>query len=192
MPTKRTRISRNLIPDISPEFLAYLSDNLLGEKPEKESFELLLLSCDDREIRKLWNQYGPEILELWIERRPGTRPQAWWTHDAPRMSAEEIERQGWAGCYFAKHLPDPRRRLGGTGTAAHDVENLVPHFSPGIPDDWRDTDPANPPQFESQATYLRRHNLLEPCEERRLRPKDYEPEIVSVEIEDEETPASIH
>ena len=66
-----------------------------------------------------------------------------------------------------------------------DIENLVPHFPFGIPEDFRDLNPANPPCYESQAAYLRRHGLLEPGEARRLKAKDYEPEVVSPESENE-------
>ena len=50
-------------------------------------------------------------------------------------------------------------------------------------------DPNDPPKFESQAAYLKRHGLLEPGEERRLNPADFEPEIITVETEEEESVA---
>lgn len=40
-------------------------------------------------------------------------------------------------------------------------------------------DPRNPPLYESQATYLRRLNLLLPGELRRLTARDFEPEAVT-------------
>ena len=42
----------------------------------------------------------------------------------------------------------------------------------------RAIDPNNPPQYESEAAYLKRHGLLTPIESRRLRKRDFEPEIV--------------
>ncbi len=39
-------------------------------------------------------------------------------------------------------------------------------------------DPADLPRYESEAAFLKRLELLLPGEERRLRPKDYEPEAV--------------
>ena len=51
--------------------------------------------------------------------------------------------------------------------------------------------PSDLPKFESQPAYLRRHDLLMPEEERRLKAKDYEPETVEVfEEGDEETEAN--
>ena len=39
-------------------------------------------------------------------------------------------------------------------------------------------DPADPPRYEAQATYLRRYGLLLRGEEKRLPPDAYEPEAV--------------
>ena len=40
-------------------------------------------------------------------------------------------------------------------------------------------DPDDPPTFESQAAYLKRHGLFLSGEERRLRKADWEPEAIS-------------
>ena len=50
-------------------------------------------------------------------------------------------------------------------------------------------DPDDPPRFESQAAYLRRHNRLAPGEARRLKARDFEPETIRVEIEEAEESA---
>jgi hypothetical protein len=42
-------------------------------------------------------------------------------------------------------------------------------------------DPNDPPTFESQAAYLKRHGLLLAGEERRLKKADWEPEIATRE-----------
>jgi hypothetical protein len=62
-----------------------------------------------------------------------------------------------------------------------------------IPCEWKEghflglpIDPNDLPKFESQAQYLRRHSLLEPGEEKRLKARDYEPEMVPVPVEDQE------
>jgi hypothetical protein len=47
-------------------------------------------------------------------------------------------------------------------------------------------DPHDPPQYESQASYLKRHGLFEAGEEKRLRPRDFKPEIVEASEEDAE------
>jgi hypothetical protein len=51
-------------------------------------------------------------------------------------------------------------------------------------------DPANPPTFESEATYLGRHELLLPGERRRLSEDDFAPqrldEILDIRLGPEE------
>lgn len=61
-----------------------------------------------------WEEHGEEILRGWIEERPGTRPAYWWGHVAP----------------------EPRQRLGGIGTPAHEVLAYAPTFRFGIPIYW--------------------------------------------------------
>lgn len=39
--------------------------------------------ASDDERREAWDELGPAILDAWRELNPGTRPDAWWTHDAP-------------------------------------------------------------------------------------------------------------
>ena len=46
-------------------------------------------------------------------------------------------------------------------------------------------DPANPPLFESQATFLDRHDMLVKGERARLKPEDFAPEAVAVDDDDE-------
>jgi hypothetical protein len=60
-----------------------------------------------------------------------------------------------------------------------------------IPCQWKEgdfkgkaIDPDNPPVYESQSSYLKRHNLFVPGEERRLKAKDFEPEAIRFESEE--------
>ncbi len=91
--------------------------------------------------RGLWLRYRDTITTQWAIDRPGTRPSCWWKYDSPA----------------------PRRRLGGTGLSNNDHGGYVPAFWCGVPRDWyhfQDIDTADPPVFESQAAYLKRHDLL--------------------------------
>ena len=45
----------------------------------------------------------------------------------------------------------------GTGTPAYEVRAVVRSFTYGIPDAWVGIDESDPPTFESQASYLKRH-----------------------------------
>ena len=108
----------------------------------------------------------------WIAKRPGTRPTMWWRFDAPRWEPSEK----WAPfSSLVSRLPDPRLRLGGTGTPAFETIAVAPSWPLGIPDYWCDDfDQADPPVYESQAAYLKRHGLVLPGEV--VTAKDREPE----------------
>jgi hypothetical protein len=147
----------------------------------------------------VWLTIRDELLPRWINVHPGTRPSWWFLFDpeCPRISAEDVACHGWEGCFYAKEIPELRQRIGGTGDPAYEHSALVPHFDCAVPDHFvtvedvkwhRDQDeefsgipldPNDPPAYESQATYLDRLNLLTPAERRRVRKKDFKPELVS-------------
>jgi hypothetical protein len=86
-----------------------------------ESGELLAsASLDDaltarsEALRRLWRAHRAEMLPLWTQDHPGTRPWAWWRIDAP----------------------EPRRRLGGGGTPCHEVLADEPEYDFGVPARW--------------------------------------------------------
>jgi hypothetical protein len=113
-------------------------------------------------------------------------------------------------------MPEPRKRIGGIGTPAHECLAFVPSYDRGIPDRWisawdvsyyngRSTDihgkkigekyteghfpfdainRADPPVFESEASYLKRLDLLLPGEEARLSPSDFDDERIEEEDDD--------
>jgi hypothetical protein len=123
---------------------------------------------------------GEQIVADWAQDNPGTRPLAWWRFDAP----------------------EPRKRLGGIGTAEHEVLATALWLIRGIPASWLGAwmaencrqasarrgevfegvpiDPKFPPLYESEAAYLKRLDLLLPGEEKRLDLADFEPEAVNV------------
>jgi hypothetical protein len=119
----------------------------------------------EERLLEIWEIYGPEIVERHVEKHPGTRPEPWW-HWRDKM----------------------RRRLGGIGG---DKENRHCHFVRGMVADWHwddlseryghiACDPNDPPRFEAEATYLKRHGEFPPGEEARLTDKDFEPEVVTL------------
>ena len=140
------------------------------------------------ELATLWATHSERILAEHVADYPGTRPERWWKFESP----------------------EPRKRLGGIGTPAHEVLAYVPTFSYGLPAIWITPwqvkyyggtavdirgnpigslvptdfkgvaiDSNDPPRFESQASYLKRHGLFLAGEERRLRKTDFEVETVS-------------
>jgi hypothetical protein len=123
--------------------------------------EILL---DDEFEEDIWRTWGPSVLTRWIEERPGTRPSLWWKYQAP----------------------EPRRRVGGIGRTQWEAgEDWLPLYVCGIPasrECWSFTDLSDPPQFEAQAVYLKRHGLLAPSEAEALRdrPEAWEPETLNL------------
>ena len=156
---------------------------LLGEPIEGLAAEFAaflaardLLMCDPTSpTAALWAAHGGRLTEQWVEAHPGTRPAAWWAFTAPRLPVGT-----WPGWFFDGRVPVPRRQIGGTGRPAHEVSAHGPASELGVWTMWYETDPAAPPVVESEASYLRRHDLLLPGEERRLPPDAFDPERVPV------------
>ncbi len=134
MPTKRTRRSRRRRQPISPGAWAWLTDAPMPSNVDQnDDFEISLFFLDPQDLRDLWETHRDEVLANWVRENPGTRPARWWEFDAPRSPSGT-----YTGRYFDGKLPDPRRRIGGTGTPCHEVMAHVPRFEFGIPMDWVD------------------------------------------------------
>ena len=128
----------------------------LTDQPMPANFETFVLEIDfHRNTEQLWNHNRDLILAEHVKENPGTRPALWWHYDAPRLPIGTFP-----GCYYDGKLPQPRKRTGGTGTPAHEVQAVVPSFEYGLPAVWVGLDEDDPPVFESEATYLKRHGLL--------------------------------
>jgi hypothetical protein len=164
MPRKR-RVSK------AKTQLTDLQWRFLKGEPLPQTFDSLLLELDLHNTNEqLWNQNRDAILAEHVQENPGTRPALWWQYTAPRSPVGT-----YRGCHYDGQLPEPRKRLGGVGTPAYECRNVKPSFACGIPDVWVDLDENDPPTFESQAAYLKRHGLLFAGEEKR---SDFEPESV--------------
>jgi hypothetical protein len=94
--------------------------------------------------QKAWGELREGILAEWIAARPGTRPSAWWRYDSPQSS---------------DGAPQQRRVLSGAGHPACAESGF------GLPLCWIGFSAENPPVFESESMYLKRHKLLSPGEE---------------------------
>jgi|SRR5450830_23931 len=155
MPTNRKRTARvRRGPPISPDDWAFLND----EKP-KNPF-VALIKADSRWCA-LWDAYGERITNEWVERHPGTRPTHWWKFSAPRLAYPYEGLECWLWL-------EPRLQVGGEPVDAS--EGASAHRK-AIPD-WDEEDPAyitNPPEFESERAYLKRHDLPLPGEASRCK-----------------------
>jgi hypothetical protein len=98
-----------------------------------ECFQLCGPHATER-LRQLWLELRAEILTDWIAETPGTRPEGWWEFDAPRWQLADRPAR-WRDLALTEFC-EPRRRVGGTGTAQHDVLNVTPAFAFGIPTLW--------------------------------------------------------
>lgn len=159
MPTKRRRIMRNRadIRTVNPAVWATITDG-----------EPVGFVFDEGEVLVAWRAHRDQILARWIKERPGTRPSCWWDFDAP----------------------GPRERIGGRGTPAAGVLEHAPRHVLGVPADWVSSysvergvaaerfSAEDPPSFESQAAYLKRLDLLEAGEYRKISPGSFAPEAL--------------
>jgi len=132
--------------------------------------------------RELVDRFGDEYLKAFIAEHPGKRPSWWWRFNT-----------------LDNGEPLLRQRIGGVGEPSGEW------VSYGIPASWvtmadktedrtwpgkplasgMAVDPANPPLFESEATFLDRHDMFLPGERRRLTEADFAPEAVEVDDDDE-------
>lgn len=169
---QRVALLTGEVPDDAPTF-AFLDWGYFG-------------NGDRPVVRAAWDELKPALLAEWLKEHLGTRPYAWWAHDAPRDPVGT-----WPGCWYDAKLAAPRLRLGGTGTPKHEHLAFMPEAAFGIFTLWitadevatfnldcAPLDPNDPPAFESQATYLKRHGLLLPGE--RPSAAAFEPEAIEI------------
>jgi hypothetical protein len=69
---------------------------------------------DRDELRLFWIAHGERVTAEHVAENPGTRPRRWWQYDSP----------------------EPRRRIGGIGSACHECLAYVPNYDFGIPTSW--------------------------------------------------------
>ena len=153
MPTNRRYRTRSRSETIDPVHWAILNDAPL---PDDANPFALLDGNDYKAMLPLWMEHRKEVLADWIAANPGTRPSLGWRYEAPRLDASALGR--WSRTVMAPRLIKLRRKLRGEGQPLHEVLNYVPAHDFGIPA-WCGN-PADPPTFEPQRTYLKRHGLL--------------------------------
>lgn len=142
-----------VVTDLSPAERALLYDE------PAPGVEFYLLAASEGAVRALWKRHRNAVLAQWTREKTGTRPTLWWCFNAP----------------------EPRRRIGGKGTAMHDCTATAQHLERGVPTSFvsrflvdyysadghfphEPYDPDDPPTFESEATYLSRLGLLTDAE----------------------------
>jgi hypothetical protein len=158
----------------------YLCDIPYKDLDSETKFAIILLEAGDGEaLRELWDRARGEVLTGWTKDHAGTRPRTWFRFDAPRQLLGTH-----AGCFYDGKLPQPRKQISGAGCDASAISAYMPSYKSGLPTAWAGFEEGDPPVFESQAAYLRRHGLLTPHEVRVLTAADYErTEALSAECE---------
>ena len=138
-------------------------------------------------IQKVWAAYRKELMADWIIKNPCSRPFCWWKFDAPKEPV---------GGWDHERFNSPQRlRLGGIGTPLHHVSCSWGGVDRGIPNSWITEDckkagfrgvaidPNNPPLYESEGAYLKRHEILTGPEKTYLKKHSelMEPEVIEFE-----------
>lgn len=109
----------------------------------------------DDAIKALWLAHADELTFEYAEYWPGLRPELWWKYSAPGH----------------------RRKTGGSGDDAHVAMAYAPTYSDGVCLQVN-VNPADPPRFQSEAAYLREHDLLFPGELELIEPRDFADDVL--------------
>lgn len=207
--TKRTRGRRK--SSVSPTVWALMNDQPFppdGNKFERLILESSAARTQGQSLQDYWLKYRDKILEEWISKKPGTRPSCWWRFDAPQWNNPEYEgyhfqgtlkeprrRLGGTGTPAYEclgYMPDFSFGIPETwvtnsdeeyynGRATGDDGELIETKYKDGDFDGKAIDSEDPPVFESQAGYLKRHDLLFPAEFRWLEkhPEALDPETLT-------------
>lgn len=174
------------------------------DKPFAEgAHECWTLEGNAKKLTAAWGNNKAGILLEWKKNSPGTRPWSWWAFDAPRWKQkfkawfdgalpEPRERLGGIGTpnyevlAYAPHFK--------FGIPASFVDQFSVDYYNGrardikgelIPCNHKEgdfmgvaIDTADPPAYESEASYLKRHGLLTKTEAARLSATDFEPVLI--------------
>lgn len=145
----RRRGSGALVPSVA-ETLARQNAVMFTNSPIVRGPSWKWTPADVRRVAEAWQAHGAAILEAWIGLWPGTRPWAWWEHDAPehrRIVAVTIDGK-----------PAP---LSATPTCIATREHRFGVVGSYWGGDW----PFNlSVTYETEAAYLARLDLLAPEE----------------------------
>jgi hypothetical protein len=163
-----------------------------AEAIDDSTIFLQFASAED--LEKAWNRNQERVLEYFKREYPGSRPSHWWMFSAPKAAPGTYLNKVGTDLDRDRKLPEPRRKLSGLGRPSWELMALVPYLEYGLPMNWTVADTfegavkdwlcggsvedTDPPKFESQAEYLKRHSLLTREEENRA---DFTPAVMEGE-----------
>jgi len=168
-----------------------------GQLPPGAPLKDQLLMRDSSSARRVWREYRAELLPEFVVEHPGTRPHAWWRFDAPEPSRRRLGGIGTPSPEVLAYAPTfafglPVHWVTDWDVAfyngrAHDVhgQRIGTSHHEG---DFKGVaiDPRDPPRFESEASYLKRHGVLTRDERAQLPADAFAPEHVGVDYTEEE------
>jgi hypothetical protein len=169
-------------------------------------FGFLLWSFDRDAVASTWQSVGSDLVREWAALHPGTRPSGWWEYAAPSTPipnvrpsvlddrAAQRRRLGgigtpqyevlnvaprfafglpvdWVDAFDEQYYNGRARDIHGKPIGTDFREGQFSGRAPRADD---------PPTFESQATYLARHDLLLDGERDRIPPAGWTPEAIAI------------
>jgi hypothetical protein len=151
---------------------------------------------DEKDFKQLWEQHGDAAIEDYAERNPGKRPFYWWRFSAPepraRLRGKGVPRHDALAYVVDFDYGVPQAGfvsawewLYYNGQARHVDGHLIAEDRKLGDFPYQPFDKNDPPVYESQATYLRRHGLLLRGELKRLTETDFEPEVMTDDDNDD-------
>jgi len=184
MATKRTRRGRGFRGNVAEWKIKYFYD---GEY-QHGSWEFFGWDCpheyEGSEILKDWHAVREGLVAAWTKEKPGTRPWAWWEFESP----EPRKRLGGIGTpehEVTALSPSfkfgiPRRYVSPDQVEYYNGRAKDIHGNP-IGEEYKEGDfpydaydPEDPPTYESEAAYLKRHGLLTEYEIKILTPEAFQ------------------
>jgi hypothetical protein len=158
------------------------------------------LTTRGESLGRLWRLHRAETLPDFIRAQPGRRPAAWWAVEAPEKARRRLGGVGTPAHEVLASEPVfdsgiPAYWVTAWQVAYYTGRTRDVHGEP-IGVEYRGSrfrgqaiDPQDPPRYESQASYLKRHRLLGAEERACLTAAAFQPEPVEPEHEEEETNA---
>jgi len=173
MPLKKKREKRPVYSDVRKNYLLTGEWNL-PDANEDEQWDVFAFSGDGAAIRAAWEDLREELLADWLWQRPGTRPWPWWDFDAPEPLRLRVGGKG----DLIPAYDNPRNLNLGIPRKDDFIKGYLSSYTAKYGRQFDLYDPADPPAFESEASYLRRFGLLSPGEEKRVPAEAWGPEVV--------------
>lgn len=185
--------------------LARLADAGLPPEATAEDWQRYHYGMSTARLELAWRERREAILAVFTAQYPGTRPSCWWDFDAPRQPLgtwpgyfidgklpaprERLGGKGTPAFEVLNYMPEyayglPTRWVDDWSIALYTGQARDVHgkrmFAEYAGKDFtaQHFDRTDPPRFESQATYLRRHALLSRQEKKLLTADYFEPEAL--------------